>query len=101
MSWLGQNKYPSSPAEMIRHRLWLRLLDRFELVDPAVGHQREEEMTVFHDVRPDKAPLLHKVIVQGARRALGARQRQRPELELIRADHLPVHRHHVCAFRIE
>lgn len=63
--------------------LWPALPEWFELVDPAVCHQREEEMTVLDHVRPDVAPLPHNLIVQGPGRTFGARQGQWTELEFI------------------
>ena len=65
------------------------LLDRFELVDPAVCHQREKKMAVLDHVRPYVRPLLHDLIVHGRIGAHGARQRQRTELQLIRPARLP------------
>jgi hypothetical protein len=63
--------------------------DRFELVDAAVGHEREEQVAVLDDVRSNVAPLLHDLIVQRARRALRSCQRERTELELARAARFP------------
>ena len=65
-----------------RAGLSLRLHGRFELIDSAVCHQRQEEMAVPDDVRANVAPLFHDVIVQGAGRTRGACQRQRTELDL-------------------
>lgn len=39
--------------------------NRFELVDSAVGHQRQEEMTIQDEVGSNVAPLPHDLIVQG------------------------------------
>ena len=64
------------------------LRDRFELIDPAVCHQREIEMTVLEQIRPNVAPLLHNLIERFGL-ALGAREGQRTELKLIRAALLP------------
>src|SRR5688572_8796377 len=63
--------------------------DRLELVNPTIRHQREEEMSVLGHVRPNETPLLHHLVVQGAGRALGARQRQWTKLKLIRTARLP------------
>src|SRR5262245_27262424 len=68
------------------------LLDRgtrLELVDSAVRHQCQKQMTVPDDIRPNVAPLLHEVIVQRTGQALRTRQRQRAELDLVRAAGLP------------
>src|SRR5215471_14436141 len=46
-------------------------------------------MTVPGDVRSNVRPLLHDLIVHRARRALSARERQRPELDLARACGFP------------
>src|SRR5262252_3852109 len=39
-----------------------------ELVDPAVGHQREEQVSVANDVRADVVDVLHHAIVERPRR---------------------------------
>ena len=50
---------------------------KLELVDSAIGHQRQKEVTILDDVRPDEAPMLDDRIVQRAGRAHGARERER------------------------
>src|SRR5262245_30750423 len=67
-----------SPQSLLLHE-WL------ELVDSAVCHQREEQMTVPDDVRSNIAPLLDDLIVQRTSWALRARQCQRAELDLASA----------------
>src|SRR4029450_3460347 len=57
--------------------------------DPSVRHQRQKKMPVLHHVRPDVAPLLHDLIMQGPRRALGTRQRQWTKLEGIGTARFP------------
>ena len=69
--------------------LWAGRCDPFELVDSAVGHQRQKEATVAHHVRPDEPPLLHDVIVQGPRGTCRAGQSQWAELELAGAIRCP------------
>jgi hypothetical protein len=62
---------------------------RLKLIDAAVRHQRQEEMTVFDDVRSDKLPLLDDLIMEGTGRARSAGERKQAELELIRSRRLP------------
>src|SRR5262245_3797430 len=69
--------------------LSLALDDRLELVDSTVRHQRQKEMSISDDVGPNIGPLLHNLVVHRSGRALGAREGQRAELDLVRAARLP------------
>ena len=68
------NPFGLTGIDQLGGRLKLRLLGhRFEFVDPAVCHQREEQVTVLNHEGTDATPLLHDLIVQRSRRALATR----------------------------
>src|SRR5688572_20223973 len=62
---------------------------RLELIDAAVGHQRQEEVTIPDDVGPDEVPMLYDHIMQRPGRAHPSRESERTELGLTWADRLP------------
>ena len=59
---------PQAPGAVLFRAGW----QRFELVDAAVGHEREKKTTVLDYIAPDEAPLFDNLIVHGFGRAVGA-----------------------------
>ena len=60
-----------------------------ELIDAAVGLQRQIEMSFPDDVGAYERLMLHDAVEQRSRRAHGAGERERTEFELTRCSGLP------------
>jgi small-conductance mechanosensitive channel len=61
-----------------------RAREGLELVDAAIGHQRQEQVPVLDHIRADGRPVLDDAIVHRLRRAGRAGERQRAECKLAR-----------------